>query len=148
TAANLGLRVAMSWPGSGDLDLHLHDADTAHAWYSADDCYYANPTPQWNVAEPVATGENPEMLDSVSGAVAPELAWIDTPVIGQNYTVAVHHYSDCAGCVATVAITCSTSTAATATFVSRPLNGTLTGNCSPNDFWKVATVSFSSPTLC
>ncbi len=42
----------------------------------------------------------------------------------------------------------TTSTVPTATFTSRALAGTAAGDCTANDFWTVARVTFTSPSTC
>ena len=75
---------------------------------------------------------------------------MDAPALATDYTIGVHNYSGAAGRIATVNVFCgsTTSTTPTMTFTSRALAGASSGNCSTNDFWKVARVRFSSATAC
>jgi hypothetical protein len=136
-----GLRVQLTWDGAGDVDLHLHD-DTTTAWFTTpDDCFYSNRalTP-WG-----ATLD----FDNTS-ADGPENIAMDAPVIGRTYTIGVHNYARAEGRTSTVRVFCGDSTTAVPdqTFVSRPLVGAASGNCSVNDFWRVARVTFTSATAC
>ena len=66
----------------------------------------------------------------------------------KGYTIAVHNYARAAGRVATVDVFCGGVSSPSQTFTSRPLQGNSSGDSSPNDFWKVAQVVFTSPTTC
>lgn len=141
TALPHGLRVQLTWNGTGDLDLHVHDQVTTSPWFtSPDDCYYSDRTPAWGAALD---------FDNTS-ANGPENVSLDTPVIGNAYTIAVHNYSSGAGRIASISIFCGStmSTVPTATYSSRALAGTSFGNCTTNDFWTVARVVFTSATAC
>jgi hypothetical protein len=141
TALPHGLRVQLTWNGTGDLDLHMHNQTTTSPWFSSpNDCYYADRTPAW-----LASLD----FDNTSQN-GPENISMDNPVVGQSYTIAVHNYSSGAGRTATVQIFCgsTTSTVPNATFMSRALAGTTAGNCTSNDFWTVARVTFTAPTTC
>jgi len=142
-----GLQVTMTWDGSGDVDLHLHNDVTTNPWFGNDDCYYSNTTPTWNGAFPVATGPNPELDFDNTSANGPENTRILVPAVGQTYTVAAHNYSSAAGRLVTIDIYCG-GTLPQATYVSRPLAGSGSGDCSTNDFWKVAQVTFTSQNTC
>lgn len=148
TAEGLGLRVTLTWDGTGDVDLHLHDGTPTAPWFSPNDCYYSNRTPQWVMTSPPALGPNPELDFDNTSSFGPENTRIDAVVIGQPYTIGVHNFSAAAGRIATVQVFCGGVTAPTRTFVSAPLSGTDGGNCSSNDFWKVATVQFISTSSC
>lgn len=149
TAEGHGLRVQLSWNGSGDVDLHLHNgAGGPSPWFSSpDDCYYANRTPTWNAARPTSTGENPELDIDNTFANGPENTRVDTVVVGQPYTIGVHNYSSAGGRTATVEIFCGGVTTPNIVY-SQLLSGIDGGNCSFNDFWKVATVTFQSQNSC
>ncbi len=139
-ALSHGLRVELTWDGSGDIDLHLHDSTTT-PWFAApQDCYYANTVTPW--------GANLDFDNTVSSG--PENDRVDTPAVATNYTIGVHNYSLGAGRIATVRVFCgsTTTTIPTMTFTSRALTGATAGNCTANDFWKVATVRFTSATTC
>jgi hypothetical protein len=142
TANSHGLRVELTWDGSGDVDLHLHNGNNS-PWFSnsgGDDCYYSNTSTTWGAR-----------LDyDNTRANGPENIRIDSPAIGMAYTVAVHNYSSAAGRTATVRIFCGTTmgTTPTQTFVSRRLTGTDGGNCTSNDFWRIATITFTDRSNC
>lgn len=53
TAEGRGLRVTLTWDGSGDIDLHVHRGTTS-PWFSNDDCCCANPRPIWDSAWPTS----------------------------------------------------------------------------------------------
>jgi len=134
-----GLRVEVTWDGAGDVDLHMHN-NTSTAWFTTNDCYYSNTATTW--------GANLD-FDNTSSA-GPENIRMDAPALASDYTIAVHNYARSAGRIATVRVFCgsTTSTTPTMTFTSRALAGTAAGNCTANDFWKVARVRFSSATAC
>jgi hypothetical protein len=139
TARPHGLRIQLTWDGPGDVDLHLHNGTTRTAWFTTDDVFYANRS---------AWGASLD-FDNTS-ASGPENISMNAPVTGMSYTIGVHNYANAAGRTATIQVFCgSTSgTTPTQTFTSRPLAGTDFGNCTTNDFWKVATVVMTSPTSC
>ncbi len=139
TALPHGLRVQLTWNGSGDLDLHVHNGTTT-PWFAVNDCYYANLSPPWGAVLD---------FDNVT-ANGPENTRIDTPAIGMAYTIAVHNYSGGAGRIARIDIFCGStmSVVPTATFSSRALAGATGGNCTSNDFWRVARVVMTSTTAC
>ena len=138
TAVPTGLRVQLTWDGSGDLDLHLHDS-TSTPWFTRDDTYYANATSAWGGILD---------FDNTVG-YGPENTHVNTPTVGSQYTVGVENYAHGAGRIATVQIFCnSSSVTPAAVFTSRALSGNGSGNCSGNDFWRVATVVFTSPSAC
>lgn len=145
TAQGHGLRVQLTWDGTGDLDLHLHDAVTT-PWFTRSnhhDCFYADRTPTWG-----GGGANPALdFDNVTG-FGPENTRIDLPVVGMSYTIAIHNYARGQGRRATVDVFCGGVTSASQTFVSRAMNGGSAGDCTNNDFWRVARVVFTSPTTC
>ncbi|MEI8257482.1 MAG: MopE-related protein [Deltaproteobacteria bacterium] len=138
TARPHGLRVQLAWDGSGDVDLHLLQG-TSTGWVAPNDCYYGNRTTTWG-----ATLD----FDNTS-ASGPENIAMNTPVIGTPYAIGVHNYSGAAGRIATIQVFCGSTvtTVPTQTFTSRALTGAA-GGCSANDFWKVATVTFTSATAC
>jgi hypothetical protein len=141
TALPHGLRVELTWDGTGDVDLHLHDPNTSVPWFrTPEDCYYGNRTPPWGA---VLDFDN-------TSANGPENISMASPAIGVDYTIAVHNWARAAGRVATVRVFCGgdTSTVPDQTFTSRALAGTSSGNCSSNDFWTVARVRFTSASTC
>nr|MBK7069045.1 hypothetical protein [Deltaproteobacteria bacterium] len=139
TALPHGLRVQLSWNGTGDVDLHVHNANRT-AWFNGDDCYYGNLRPAWGAVLD---------FDNTSN-VGPENTRLDSPAVGATYTIGVHNYARAAGRVATVQIFCgsTTSTTPTATLMSRAFTLGGSGNCANNDFWRVAQVTMTSATTC
>ncbi len=140
TAGGRGIRVELTWDGSGDLDLHMHN-QTNTAWYNnggANDCHYARLSTSWGAVLDV---------DNVT-ANGPENIRVNTPTIGADYTVAVHHYANGAGRRATVKIYCGAGTTPINTFVSAPMTGNQTGNCTNNTFWRVARINADSMGGC
>ncbi len=134
-----GLRVEVTWDGTGDVDLHLHSGTTT-PWFATNDCYYANTVSTWGAVLD---------FDNTSSS-GPENIRMDAPALATGYTIGVHNYSGAAGRIATVKIFCgsTTSTVPTATYTSRALAGTSAGSASTNDFWKVARVTFTSASAC
>ncbi len=151
TAEGRGLRVALSWDGDGDVDLHLSDS-TTEPWFSEsgneNDCYYANTSPIWDGAFGIGVGPNPQLDIDNTWSLGPENITVTEPVIGRVYTIGVHNYASAEGRVATIDIFCGGVTAPTGSYLSRPLLGSDGGNCTANDFWKVATVVFTSASTC
>lgn len=147
TAEGRGLRVTLTWDGTGDVDLHVHRGITL-PWFSSDDCYYANRRPIWDAAWPASDGPNPELDFDNTSARGPENTRVNVVEIGETYTIAAHNYARAQGRRATIQIFCGGGTVADATFTSRPLVGNESSNCSANDFWKVATVVFDSASTC
>lgn len=148
TAISFGLHVELTWDGSADMDLHLHNGAIAPWFYSTgkSDCYYSEKTPDWGVAS--YPNDDPSLdVDNVM-ADGPENIRIAQPVTGETYTVGVQNYSRGNGRIATVRIFCGSSTVPTATYVSRAFTGTSGGQCTTNDFWKPASVVFTSPSSC
>ena len=136
-----GLRVELTWDGSGDVDLHLHNASDT-PWFSQsaadDDCFYASSTSTWGA-----------VLDTDNTvANGPENVRIDVPELASPYTVGVHNYSAAEGRIATVRVFCGSDAIPKATFVSRALSGTAGGQCTGNEFWKVAAVEFTTLADC
>ncbi len=142
-----GLQVTMTWDGAGDVDLHLHNGTTTSPWFTTDDCSYTDRTPAWDAAFPAATGPNPELDFDNTSSNGPENTRVLVPIVGHTYTVAAHNFSRSAGRRVTIDIFCG-GTLPQATYVSRPLVGSGSGNCSTNDFWKVAQVTFTSQNTC
>jgi hypothetical protein len=142
TANSHGLRVELSWDGTGDVDLHLHNGNNS-PWFNADDCYYGNCTsglpwgPALDVDNVVANG--------------PENIRINAPTVGTGYIIGIHNYRASAGRTAVVNVFCGTTagTTPTQTFTSIPLSGAAAGGqCNDGSFWHVATVTFSSAQVC
>ena len=142
-----GLQVTMTWDGPGDIDLHLHNGNQT-PWFAQDDCYYANRQPAWDPAQPTFTGPNPELDFDNTVSLGPENTRIHDPVVGMVYTVAAHNFAAGQGRQVATEIYCGGGTIPVGAFNSRPMAGTDGGNCTPNDFWKVATVVFTAPGRC
>jgi hypothetical protein len=143
TATAHGLRVELTWNGSGDMDLHLHNGTTTRPWYTGADCYYGNCQ-----GSPLPWGAELDFDNTVSNG--PENTRVNTPAIGMDYTVAVHNYASAAGRRATVRIFCgsSGSTTPTAMYTSAAFTGRSAGDCTVNQFWRVATIRFTSASAC
>ncbi len=140
-----GLRLQVFWDGAGDLDLHLHNNVITSPWFTMNDCHYNQRMPAWDLA---GTADDPVLdLDNTTSN-GPELLHIDRPVIGEMYTIAVHQFQRGAGRIATLEVYCGPLATPVATRVSRALTGTANGNCTANDFWRVARVAFTTATAC
>jgi hypothetical protein len=151
------------------MDLHVHNQRIEFPWYTDQDCFYGNcvlrtapfvqkagekvrtntlDLPIWDPDSPPGEGGNPRQDTDNTYGYGPENTNINRPSTGVQYTVGVHNYAAGAGRIATIKIYCGDLTDPAATFVSRAFTGNSGGNCSVNDFWKVAGVNFSSPTEC
>jgi hypothetical protein len=132
TAQGHGIRVELTWDGNGDLDLHMHNGNMTR-WFNAtpDDCHYARMSTSWGAVLDV---------DNVTRN-GPENIRVDTPTIGQDYIVGVHHYANGVGRRATIKVYCGGGTTPVSTFASAAMTGTQTGNCTNNSFWRVARVT-------
>lgn len=139
TALPRGLRVELTWDGTGDVDLHLHNSDNTR-WFNGDDCFYSNMHTDFNA-----------WLD-VDNVVSdgPENIRIDSPPTTGVYTIGIHNYARGAGRVATVKVYCGTTGGITpnAVYTSTALAGNDVGNCTNNTFWKVARVAFRADGGC
>jgi hypothetical protein len=139
-AVGHGLRIQLTWNGIGDIDLHLHDP-TVDPWFDQpsnfDDCYYADKTPQWDASS-----------TSTAGTSNPALDFDNTAGFGPG--AIIHNYSGGQGRVALVQIFCGGVVTPNQIFTSRPFTGSssTSGDCGGNGFWKVANVTFTSPTTC
>jgi hypothetical protein len=139
TAQGHGIRVELTWDGNGDLDLHMHNGNMTR-WFNAttDDCHYARMSTPWGAVLDV---------DNVTRN-GPENIRVDTPTIGQDYIVGVHHYANGAGRTATIKVYCGGGTTPVSTFTSAPMTGTQAGNCTNNSFWRVARVTANTGGGC
>jgi len=159
TARAHGLRVEVTWDGAGDVDVHLHNAVSSSPWFGGtsggnpNDCYYENcippPIPSWSsVPGPAPWGASLD-VDNIT-ANGPENVNVATPALSSDYTISIHNWSDAAGRVATVKVFCGLTAGVTPTqvFTSRALTGNTSGDCSTNDFWRVARVNFQSAGVC
>ncbi len=143
-----GLVVTLTWNGSGDVDLHLHD-QLPTPWFSGtDDCYYSNLSPIWDPAFPAGQGPNPQLDFDNTFANGPENTRVSTVVIGQPYTIGVHSFAAAAGRNATLDIYCGGVVSPTYSVTSAALSGNDAGDCTTNDFWRVATVVFTNSGNC
>ena len=148
TAEGEGLQVTMTWDGAGDVDLHVHNGTAGSPWFDGqNDCYYGNTTPLWDNAFPTSTGPNPELDFDNTSSLGPENTRILVPEVGRTYTIGAHNFSSSAGRIVTIDVFCG-GVLPQQTFVSRALTGSSAGNCSVNDFWKVAQVTFTSQNTC
>lgn len=141
TAQAHGLRIQLLWDGTGDVDLHLIN-EAATRWAIAPDgTYWENRNSTWGAVLDV---------DNIPGP-GPENIRINSPEIGMTYTIGVHQFNNAIGRIATVDLFCgNTDTSPVRTWISRPLMGTVEqgGQCTGNDFWRVARVTFTSPSTC
>jgi hypothetical protein len=139
TAQGHGIRFELTWDGTGDLDIHLHNSVNS-AWYNStvNDCHYSRMSTAWGAVLDV---------DNVTRN-GPENIRLDTPTIGETYTVAVHHYANGAGRRATIKVYCGAGTTPVSTFVSAAMTGTQAGNCTNNSFWRVARVTANAMGSC
>jgi hypothetical protein len=86
------LHVEMSWAeGHGDADLHVRNVgltgDTG--WYTINDCFFGNRTPDWGAAGAVA---NPTLDVDDRDGFGPENVTITNMPQSGWYAVAVHNY--------------------------------------------------------
>ncbi|MBI4819230.1 MAG: hypothetical protein HY791_23360 [Deltaproteobacteria bacterium] len=156
TAQGHGLRATLTWDGVGDIDLHVHNGNNT-PWFSLDDCFYGNCTAQSGSLPWDAPGvqDDPRLdFDNVT-ADGPENTSIDVAQIGRPYTIAVHNYAYRSDLgqnslrVATIQIFCGNSASPAAVYTSNVLDGQAWGpDCNTNQFWKVATVVFTTPDTC
>lgn len=147
TAVGHGLRVTLTWDGTGDVDLHLHNSSNT-PWFQTDDCYYGERTPVWDPAFMAALGPNPQLDFDNTSQDGPENTTLEASAGVMSYTVGVHNFARAAGRTATLQIFCGGVLMPTQTFTSRPLNGNDAGNCTPNDFWTVARIDLAPNSSC
>ena len=138
TAQGHGIRVELTWNGSGDVDLHLHNGDVTQPWFSNYDTYYRNMNSSWGGGLDV---------DNVT-ANGPENIRVNTPTIGENYYIGVHNYRGASGRRATVRVYCGAGTTPAAVYLSNTLSGTNSGNCTTNTFWRVARITATTSGSC
>jgi hypothetical protein len=150
TVVDYSLRVELTWDGTGDMDLHLHDGVTSSPWFYATDmkhdCFYGNRAPDWDVAGYAA--DDPLLDHDNVVSFGSENTRIPLPVVGETYTIGVHNFSNGAGRIATIKVFCGPGSAPKATYVSRAFTGNAGGQCTTSDFWKPANVVFTSPSTC
>lgn len=145
-AVSTGLRARLTWDGAGDLDLHLHRGAQA-PWFGPEDCHFDNLRPLWVAREPAGQGPNPTLDRDDTSGEGPENIRIATPELGVPYTLAVSHFERAAGRTARVVVQCGRASARL-DVSSRPFRGRDTGACTQNDFWAIATVTFTAPAQC
>lgn len=146
TAQSTGFRATLTWDGAGDLDLHLHRGVSA-PWFGPADCHFDNLQPAWVAGQGTGTGPNPHLDGDDTSGDGPENIRIATPEIGVPYAVAVGHFERAQGRTAHVEIFCGRAIASLE-MTSQPFAGNATGACTNNDFWTVATVTFSAEAQC
>ena len=139
-------KATLTWDGAGDLDLHLHRGANA-PWFGPADCHFDNLEPTWVAGQRPGTGPNPLHNGDDTSGDGPEDIRIESPEIGVPYTVAVSHFERANGRTAHVQVFCGRATAQI-DLMSRPFTGAETGACTNNDFWTIATVTFSNPAEC
>jgi len=149
-----GLRIEIFWnpPESpndhSDVDLHLLHP-TAPGWFNQQlDCYYANciayggTNLPWDLPTIV---DNPRLdLDDTDG-YGPENINIDEPVVGHQYKVGVHFFSDGnpGPAAVYVKIYCGTVSINPVYETGPKMLYASGGGSWDNDFWKVASVTWN-----
>jgi uncharacterized protein YfaP (DUF2135 family) len=148
TARGDGIRVEVTWnTASSDVDTHLLRRAGGTGWFNTpNDCYYANPTPMWDLP---GLPDDPRLdIDDVNG-FGPENINLDVPAVGSVFRVGIHYYNAWgAGPTAvTVRIYCGDiATTPVATYMRTLTNGS--GVPDSNDFWRVADVTWTGPDMC
>ena len=149
TMAPHGLRIELRWDSLGDMDLHLINP-SATSWFTApNDCYFADRTPEWDVIGFLP--DNPGLDIDNTTSLGPENIRIDQPVIGEVYTIGVHYWASNGGPSPEnnhVAIYCGDTSTTPVTTLTRAINGVNGGSSTTNDFWRVATVQFTTASTC
>lgn len=92
------LWLELTWDRVNDMDLHLQhpgggDAHQPTSWAQAagsQDCYWNQKTPSWDAP---GTGDDPSLDRDDEMGTGPENIRINSPVIGQEYTVGVHMFT-------------------------------------------------------
>lgn len=87
-----GLEFSLTWDQDAtDLDLHVINTGLAQDYWTDNDCYFGNPTPDWGM---IGEGiDNPMMISDVDSGYGPESIAIVEPSDGV-YGVAVTYYND------------------------------------------------------
>jgi hypothetical protein len=86
------LHVEVAWSTVyGDVDSHLLNVTRVPdaGWFTTDDCYYANPGPDWGAAGATA---NPTLDRDDTDGYGPENTTIDLAPAAGRYHVGVHYY--------------------------------------------------------
>ncbi|MDH5490809.1 MAG: MopE-related protein, partial [Myxococcales bacterium] len=88
------IHVELAWDQAEvDVDLHLRNVSwtSGEGWWTPDDCYYSNKTPDWGVA---GASANPNLdIDDTDG-FGPENTTIDVDPSAGTYAIALHYYCD------------------------------------------------------
>ena len=142
-----GFQVTLTWDGLGDVDLHVHNGSNT-AWFTTDDCYYANRRPIWDRTSEAAEGGNPELDFDNTRQEGPENTRVQAVEIGKSYFVGIHNFNRAQGRRATVQIFCGQDVEPDLEMTSRVFQGVSSGDNSDNEFWKVAEVVFTSASTC
>ena len=86
------IHVEAGWSTAyGDLDLHLLNVTRTapDGWFTSDDCYFGNRTPDWG---PVGVNANPTLdLDDTNG-YGPENTTIDANPAAGTYSIGLHYF--------------------------------------------------------
>ena len=117
------LWIELTWDKPNDMDLHLQhpNAGNSHsplAWSPVNgptDCFFAEKNPSWDAA---GTADDPSLDRDDEVMTGPENIRINSPVVGQKYTIGVHNYAYNAApsaVNATVKVYCAGSLVATKT---------------------------------
>ncbi len=88
------LHVELQWDqGWGDVDLHLLNVNRTPpaGWWTTDDCYWVNPTPDWGIAGAAA---NPTLDRDDRDGFGPENITITQSPQNGTYNIGVHYYCD------------------------------------------------------
>ena len=96
---------------------------------------------------PAGLGANPTLDRDDTSGDGPETIRMETPLLGVPYTIAVGHFERARGRIATVQVYCGRA-GARLDVRSRAFGGRDTGACTRNDFWTIATVTFTAPDQC
>ncbi len=145
-ARSTGFAATLTWDGAGDLDLHVHRGASA-PWFGPADCHFDNLQPTWDATFPPGAGPNASLDGDDTSGDGPENIRIQTPEIGVPYTIAVGHFERAQRRRARVQVFCGRATSQI-DLTSRPFTGDATGACTANDFWTVATVTFTAEAQC
>lgn len=93
-AINLqGLEFRLTWDAdTTDMDLHvINGASLQGAYWSDNDCYFGNPTPDWGM--PGEGLDNPVFIEDIDTGYGPESINIQNPADGV-YAVAAAYHND------------------------------------------------------
>jgi hypothetical protein len=86
------LQVELAWDQAyGDVDAHLLNVTRTppNGWWTTDDCYFANPSPDWG---PGGAAANPTLdRDDLEGYGPENISIVTSPQSG-TYNIGVHYY--------------------------------------------------------